>query len=92
MNMWNVMIVGCGLSGIIAARELADQGNKVLIFEKRRHIGGNIIRMLKLNGQQNIFYYFVQIEQNYLCQRQVRIDSNFFTDPFLNTFIRSIFF
>ena len=50
MNMWNVMIVGCGLSGIIAARELADQGNKVLIFEKRRHIGGNIFDEKNADG------------------------------------------
>ncbi len=48
--MWNVMIVGCGLSGIIAARELADQGNKVLIFEKRRHIGGNIFDEKNADG------------------------------------------
>lgn len=40
--MFDVVIVGCGLSGIVAARKLAENGKKVLIFERRDHIGGNI--------------------------------------------------
>ncbi len=40
--MAEVVIIGCGLSGIVAARELADKGVKVKIIEKRDHIGGNI--------------------------------------------------
>lgn len=40
--MAEVVIIGCGLSGIVAARELADKGVKVKIIEKRNHIGGNI--------------------------------------------------
>ena len=35
------VIVGCGLSGITAARLLKDQGHEVQIFESRNHIGGN---------------------------------------------------
>jgi UDP-galactopyranose mutase len=34
-------IIGCGLSGITAAILLKEKGYKVIIFEKRRHIGGN---------------------------------------------------
>lgn len=39
--MYKITIVGAGLSGITAARILADAGNDVTIFETRSHIGGN---------------------------------------------------
>jgi UDP-galactopyranose mutase len=35
------IIVGAGLSGATLARKLADKGEKVLVIEKRDHIGGN---------------------------------------------------
>lgn len=37
----DVLIVGSGFAGSVVARKLADQGKKVKIIEKRRHIGGN---------------------------------------------------
>jgi UDP-galactopyranose mutase len=37
----NIKIIGCGLSGITAARILKDRGHYVKIFETRNHIGGN---------------------------------------------------
>lgn len=36
------LIVGCGLSGMTAAAELAARGERVLIVDRREHIGGNI--------------------------------------------------
>lgn len=36
------LIIGCGLSGIVIARTLAEQGKRVHIVERRGHIGGNI--------------------------------------------------
>jgi len=36
-----ILIVGCGLSGVTIARELAEKGNEILIIEKRDHIAGN---------------------------------------------------
>ena len=39
--MYDITIVGAGLSGSVIARECAEQGQKVLIIEKREHIGGN---------------------------------------------------
>ena len=35
------IIVGAGLSGATLARKLAEEGEKVLVIEKRDHIGGN---------------------------------------------------
>jgi UDP-galactopyranose mutase len=37
----DIVIVGAGLSGAVLAREHASAGHKVLILEKRDHIGGN---------------------------------------------------
>lgn len=40
--MKQAIVVGCGLSGSVIARELAENGYKVRILEKRNHIGGNM--------------------------------------------------
>lgn len=39
---YSAIIVGCGLTGGVIARYLAEQGKKVIILEKREHIGGNM--------------------------------------------------
>lgn len=36
------LVIGCGLSGSVIARHLAEQGKKVVIWERRNHIGGNM--------------------------------------------------
>lgn len=40
--MYDYLIVGAGLFGAVAARELADAGEKVLLVERRYHIAGNM--------------------------------------------------
>ena len=38
-----ILIVGCGLSGVVIAEQYATRtGKKVLIIDKREHIGGNV--------------------------------------------------
>ncbi len=39
--MYDSVIIGAGVAGCVAARELAEAGKKVLILEQRDHIGGN---------------------------------------------------
>jgi UDP-galactopyranose mutase len=39
--IFDCLIVGCGLSGTTCARLLAERGRRVLIIDKRNHIGGN---------------------------------------------------
>ena len=39
---YDVLIVGCGLSGAVCARQFADMGKKVCVLERRNHIGGNM--------------------------------------------------
>lgn len=40
--MYDYLIVGSGLYGSIFAREATDNGYRVLVIEKRNHIGGNV--------------------------------------------------
>ncbi len=50
MADFNYLIVGGGLTGSVIARELAEQGYKVLIIERRDHIGGNMYDYIDKNG------------------------------------------
>lgn len=43
MKQYDAIVVGCGLSGAVIARYLAeDKKQKVLIWDRRKHIGGNM--------------------------------------------------
>lgn len=42
MNHYDVVIVGCGICGSTIARVLAEKNKKVVILERRDHIGGNM--------------------------------------------------
>ncbi len=39
--MYDCIVIGCGFAGSTAARRLAERGKRVLILEKRDHVGGN---------------------------------------------------
>ncbi len=41
MRRYDYLIVGAGLFGSVCARELTDRGKRVLVLEKRGHVGGN---------------------------------------------------
>ena len=49
MNNIN-LIVGCGLSGAVIARLLAQSGEKILVIDKKNHIAGNIYDYIDENG------------------------------------------
>ena len=49
-NKLDVIIVGSGLSGIVAAEKLASSGKKVLVIEKKNHIGGQCFDYLNESG------------------------------------------
>lgn len=49
--MYDVIVVGAGVAGCVAARELAEKKNKkVLILEKKNHIAGNCYDETDENG------------------------------------------
>lgn len=37
----NILIVGAGFSGAVIARQLAEQGYKIKVIDKRKHVAGN---------------------------------------------------
>jgi phytoene dehydrogenase-like protein len=41
MKKYDVIVVGAGISGLLAALTLSKHGKKVLVIEKRHHLGGN---------------------------------------------------
>ena len=41
MNSKNILVVGAGFSGVVIARQLAEQGHHIRIIDQRDHIGGN---------------------------------------------------
>lgn len=44
------LIIGCGLSGAVAARKYAELGKQVTIWERRDHIGGNMFDYVDKHG------------------------------------------
>lgn len=47
---YDVIVVGCGFSGAVVSRELADKGKKVLIIEKKNEISGMMADYTDENG------------------------------------------
>ena len=44
---YDVLIIGAGITGCVLAERLASRGKKILIIDKRDHIGGNCYDKLK---------------------------------------------
>ena len=38
---YDALIIGAGFAGAVTARQLAEAGQRVLVLERRDHIGGN---------------------------------------------------
>ena len=41
MADYDALIIGAGFAGAVTARQLAEAGQRVLVLERRDHIGGN---------------------------------------------------
>ena len=50
MTNFDILIVGCGLTGSVIARELAEKGKTVLVIERRNHTGGNMYDYKNADG------------------------------------------
>jgi len=50
VEVMSYLVIGCGLSGAVIARHLAEKGEKVSIWERRDHIGGNMFDYVDEHG------------------------------------------
>lgn len=68
------LVVGCGLSGAVIARHLAQQGKQVVIWERRNHIGGNMYDYVDEHGflvqkyGPHTFHTKIRHLYDYMCQ------------------------
>lgn len=46
----DILVVGCGLCGAVIARELAETGKNVVVWDRRDHIGGNMYDYINKYG------------------------------------------
>ena len=49
-EVFDVLVAGAGYAGSVAARALAEKGKKVLVLERRDHVGGNAYDCLDETG------------------------------------------
>ena len=96
--MYDYIIVGAGIAGISSARILADKGNKILIIDKRGHIGGNCYDEYDENGvlihtygphifhtnNEAVFKFLSKFTDWYLFRHEVvaNINDSFIPVPF----------
>lgn len=45
-----ILVVGAGLSGVVIARELAEQGHQIKVIDKRSHVAGNAYDFVNDHG------------------------------------------
>jgi UDP-galactopyranose mutase len=50
MRALDVLVVGAGFAGSVCARVLAEAGNRVVVIDRRPHIGGNAFDAYDANG------------------------------------------
>lgn len=50
MSRPDFLVVGAGFAGSVVARELADAGKKVLVVDRREHVGGNAYDEIDQHG------------------------------------------
>lgn len=104
MTMYDYLIVGSGLYGSICAYELNKKGYKVLVLEKRNHIGGNIYteNICNINvhkygahifhtSNKDVWNYINQFAEfnNYINSPVARYKDELYNLPFnMNTFTK----
>ena len=73
-NTMEFLIVGCGLTGSVIARYLAEKGHQLTIWERRNHIGGNMYDYVDKNGVRvhqygpHVFHTYDKELRDYMLQ------------------------
>ena len=52
---YDVLIVGAGFAGCVSAERLASAGKRVLLIDRRPHIGGNAYDCYDANGVLRVY-------------------------------------
>lgn len=74
MSNMDYLVVGAGLCGSVIARELAERGQQVTIWERRAHIGGNMYDYVDEHGflvqkyGPHIFHTNTKALYDYMCR------------------------
>lgn len=95
---YDLIIVGAGFAGSVLARSFAEDGKKVLILEKRNHIGGNMYEQTRENNvrvhlygphifhtnDKKVYDYLKRFSGFYFYEHRVigYIDDNYVPIPF----------
>ena len=107
MDKYDIIIVGAGFSGAVVAQQMASIGKKVLLVEKRNHIGGNMYECFDKNGirihlygphifhtnNEKVFEYLKQFSNFYKYEHKVigKIENKFVPIPFNYTSLEMLF-
>ena len=68
------LVIGAGLSGSVVARQLAEAGHKVEIWDRRHHIGGNMYDYIDEHGilvhkyGPHTFHTNKKVLYDYMCR------------------------
>lgn len=80
ISEFDAVIVGCRLTGSVIARHLANKGKRVLILERRDHIGGNMFDYTDEHGflvqkyDPHTFHSTQKTLYDFMCQYEERND------------------
>lgn len=106
--MYDCVVIGAGIAGTVVARKLAEErGKKVLVLERREHIGGNCydeldhygIRVHKYGphifhtNMEDVFRYLSRFTEWYLFDHKVvaKVGETLLTVPFNLNTLYSIY-
>lgn len=103
----DALVVGCGLTGGVIARHLAEQGKHVVVWERRDHIGGNMYDYVDEHGylvqkygphgfhtqKRELYEYMCRFEQwqGYTVQSGAVLNGRFTPVPFNFTTIDTFY-
>jgi UDP-galactopyranose mutase len=107
MNKYDFLIVGAGFAGITCAQQLTENGHKVLIVDKRSHIGGNAFDVKDEKGilihpygphifhtnSERVFTYLSRFTDWRLYEHRVlaQVDGNLYPIPINRTTINQLY-